>query len=227
MTRRVSKRTLLHRLDGISQVRIHLDSLRSSSAHALVDGLACEVRFPRKLRSQLLREGGVFGTLEIISEAIGDGGVPSGRKSVEFVPGLPDKTNQRPRIDVLESFTEAAGRAFMQFQKHYPVGSIIIGKVRRVNRRAAILDLDSGLQGRLDKGQCLDYTPGSPVRWLPLPSAGDCVDVMVRGFNKTNGRVVLSRHSFHQNARFCGFTAGYRSSASAVGAGFERFPWDK
>ena len=227
MTRRVSKRTLLRRLNGISHVRVHLDSLRSSSAHALVDGLACEVSFPRKLRSQFLREGGVFGTLEIISDAFSDGGVPSGRKSVEFVPGLPDKTNQRPRIDVLESFTEAAGRAFMQFQKHYPVGSIVSGKVRRVNSRVAILDLDLGLQGLLDKGQCLDHTPGSPVRWLPLPSVGDCVDVMVRGFNKTNGRVVLSRHSFHQNARFCDFTAGYRYSATAVGDGFERFPWDK
>lgn len=227
MTRRVSKRTMLHRLDDFPVVRIHLDNLRSSSARVMVDGIACEVKFPRKARQELLRESGVYGNLETIPLAIGNGYMPPGSKSGEYARGMTRHTSDLPRIGIFDDYTEQADRAFNQFRAAHPIGSIVSGKVILVNRQVAILDLGLGLQGRLDTGESLDHTPGSPVEWLPLPDLSECVDVMVRWFIPRIRQVSLSLHTFQRDDGFCNYSAGYRRQFNPEGACFRKLPWEK
>ena len=226
MTRRVSKRAMLHRLDDFPVVRIHLGNLRSSSAQVVVDGVPCALSFPRKARHELLRESGVHGYVETIPDAIGDGTMPPGSQSGDWARGLRRNHAARPTIKVFDDFTEQADGAFLRYQAKHPIGSIVTGQVRLVNRRVAILDLGCGLQGRLDKGESLDHTPGSPVQWLPLPSVGERVDVMVRGFIKSRRMVTVSLHTFQRDAGFCNQSAGYRRSANTEVACFRKLPWE-
>lgn len=226
MTRRVSKRATLHRLDDFPEVRIHLDNLRSRSAQVMVDGVPCALSFPRKARRELLRESGVYGYVETIPGAIGDGSMPPGTQSGKYARGMRRNHAALPEIKVFDDFTEQADGAFLRYQAAHPVGSIVSGRVKLVNRRVAILDLGLGLQGRLDKGESLDHTPGSPVRWLPLPGIGERVDVMVRGFIKSRRMVTVSLHSFKRDAGFCNQSAGYRRSFNADIACFRKLPWE-
>ena len=227
MTRRVSKRTMLHRLDDFPVVRIHLDNLRSSSARVMVDGIACEVKFPRKARQELLRESGVYGNLETIPLPFGNGYMPPGTKSGDYGRGMSRYTTELPKIVIFDDYTEQADRAFNQFRAAHPIGSIVSGQVILVNRQVAILDLGLGLQGRLDTGESLDHTPGSPVKWLPLPSLGECIDVMVRGLIPRIRQVSVSLHTFQRDDGFCNYSAGYRRQFNAEGACFRKLPWEK
>jgi len=226
MTRRVSKRTMLHRLDDFPVVRIHLDNLRSSSARVMVDGVPCALSFPRKARRELLRESGVYGYVETIPGAIGDGYMPPGSHSEEETRGMRRKNTALPKIKVFDDFTEQADGAFLRYQAAHPIGTIVAGQVKLVNRTAAILDLGLGMQGRLNKGESLDHTPGSPVQWLRLPGVGERVDVMVRGFIESLRTVTVSLHSFQRDAGFCNQSAGYRRSFNADIACFRKLPWE-
>lgn len=226
MTRRVSKRAMLHRLDSIPYARIHLDSLRSSSAHVVVDGIVCEVNFPRKARHVLLRESGVYGNLETIPVAIGDGYIPTGSKSGDYSLRNNGRFGKLPAVKIYDSYSSEVERLFEDFQEKNPIGTILAGQVRLINRRVAILDLGLGQQGQLDKGESLDHTVGSAVRWLPLPSLGECVDVMVRGFITGTRMVNLSMHSFQRDANYCSHSAGYRHGYSADVACFRKLPWE-
>ena len=226
MTRRVSKRAMLRRLDGVAHARIHLDNVRSSSAHVVLEGVTCAVSFPRKARHELLRESGIYGNLAGIPAAIGDGYMPPGCKSDDYARGRLRKNAELPLVKVFDQYTQAKEQAFLLFQKRYPVGANTNGWVILVNRRVAILDLGLGLQGRLDVGESLDHTPGSPVQWLPLPRMGDCVDVMVRGFFSRIGQVNLSRHTYQREDRYCNYASGYRRHFDSKGACFEKFPWE-
>lgn len=227
MTRRVSKRTMLHRFDDFPVVRIHLDNLRSSSARVMVDGIACEVKFPRKARQELLSESGIVGYVETIPYVIGNGYMPPGTKSGDHAREMMRQTAELPRISIFDDYTEQAEQAFNQFRATHPVGSIVSGHVMLVNRQVAILDLGLGLQGRLDTGESLDHTPGSPVKWLPLPSLGESVDVMVRGFIPRVRQVSLSLHTFARDDGYCNYSAGYRHQFNVEGACFRKLPWDK
>lgn len=227
MTRRVSKRTMLHRLDDFPVVRIHLDNLRSSSARVMVDGIACEVKFPRKARQELLSESGIVGYVETIPYAIGNGYMPPGTKSGAHAREMTRQTAELPRIGIFDAYTERVEQAFNQFRAAHPIGSIVSGKVILVNRQVTILDLGLGLQGRLDTGESLDHTPGSPVEWLPLPRLGECVDVMVRWFIPRMREVSLSLHTFQRDDGFCNYSAGYRRQFNPEGACFRKLPWEK
>lgn len=226
MTRRISKRAMLHRLDDLPLSRIHLDDLRSRSAKVMVEGVLCEVDFPRKARDELLSESGIFGYVASIPYAIGDGSMTPGSKAGEYSHSMTRSPSRWPKVMVFDAVTETADQAFLCFQQQHPIGSVISGKVRLVNRRVAILDLGLGLQGRLDKGECLDHTPGIPVKWLSLPSVGDCVDVMVRGYIANSRIVTVSLHSFHLDTDFCAHSAGFRRSFDATNACFRKLPWE-
>lgn len=227
MTRRVSKRAMLRRLDGVEYARVHLDSLRSSCARVVLEGVTCAVNFPRKARHDLLRESGIYGNLAGIPAAIGDGYMPPGCKSDDYARSRLRKNAELPLVKVFDQYTEAKEQALLLFQKQHPVGSIINGRVILVNRRVAILDLGLGIQGRLDVGESLDHTPGSKVQWIPLPIIGDCVDVMVRGFINRIGQVNVSRHTYQREDRYCSYASGYRQHFDSKGACFEKFPWEK
>lgn len=227
MPRRVSKRAMLRRLDGVAHARIHLDNVRSSSAHIVLEGVTCEVRFPRRARHELLRESGIYGNLAGIPAAICDGYMPPGCKSDDYARGRLRKNAELPLVKVFDQYTESKEQAFLLFQKQHPVDAIINGRVILVNRRVAILDLGLGIQGRLDVGESLDYTPGSKVQWLPLPRMGDCVDVMVRGFIDRINQVSLSMHTYEREDRYCSYASGYRQHFDSKGACFEKFPWEK
>jgi len=227
MTRRVSKRTMLHRLDDFPVVRIHLDNLRSSSARVMVDGIACEVKFPRKARHELLRESGIFGDIKSIPSATGDGYMLPGTQSGHYAWAGMRKTDDLPKIGIFDDYTKSVEQAFNQFRAAHPIGSIVSGHVMLVNRQVAILDLGLGLQGRLDTGESLDHTPGIPVRWLPLPSLGECVDVMVRGFVPRIRQVSVSLHTFARDDGYCNYSAGYRRRFSSDEACFRKLPWEK
>jgi hypothetical protein len=227
MTRRASKRGMLHRLDDFPVVRIHLDNLRSSSARVMVDGIACEVKFQRKARQDLLSESGIVGYVETIPYAIGNGYMPPGTKSGDYARGMSRHTTELPKIGIFDDYTERADRAFNQFRAAHPIGSIVSGKVILVNRQVAILGLGLGLQGRLDTGESLDHTPGSPVDWLPLPRLGECVDVMVRWFIPRIRQVSLSLHTFQRDDGFCNYSSGYRRQFNPEAACFRKLPWEK
>ena len=226
MTRRVSKRTMLHRLDDFPVVRIHLDNLRSSSARVMVDGIACDVKFPRKARQELLSESGIVGYVKSIPRAIGNGYMPPGTKSGDYARTGTRKTAVLPGIGIFDDYTERVEQAFHQFREAHPIGAIVSGQVLLVNRRVAILDLGFGLQGRLDSGESLDHTPGSKVKWLPLPEMGECLDVMVRGFIPRIRQVNLSLHTFARDDGYCNFSAGYRRRFNSEDACFKKLPWE-
>ena len=225
MTRRVSKRTMLHRLDDFPVVRVHLDNLRSSSARVMVDGVACEVKFPRKARQELLNESGIVGYVKSIPRAIGNGYMPPGTKSGDYARTGTRKTAVLPGIGIFDDYTERVEQAFHQFREAHPIGAIVSGQVLLVNRRVAILDLGFGLQGRLDSGESLDYIPGSKVKWLPLPGMGECLDVMVRGFIPRIRQVSVSLHTFARDDDYCNYSAGYRRRFSSDDASFRKLPW--
>lgn len=227
MTRRVSKRDMLRRLDGVAYARIHLDNVRSSSAHVVLDGVTCAVNFPRKARHELLRESGIYGNLAGIPAAIGDGYMPPGCKSDDYARGRLRNNAELPLVKVFDQYTQAKEQAFLLFQKRYPVGAITNGRVILVNRRDAILDLGLGLLGRLDAGESLDHTPGSSVKWLSMPKVGEVLDVYVRDYHKGLDTVRLSRHTYQREDRYCNYASGYRQRFDPKGACFEKFPWEK
>lgn len=227
MTRRVSKREMLHRLDSVPYARIHLDNLRSKSACATVDGVLCEVNFPRKARNELIRESGVYGNVDSIPAAIGNGYMPPGTNPENYARGRRRSQAALPVIKIYDSFSLQQELRFESFQKKHPIGEIINGRIVLVNRRVAILDLGLGQQGRLDCGNSLDYTLGSPIKWLQLPQVGAYVDVLVRGFNQSTQVVDVSLHSFRSDNGFCNQSSGYRSGFKVETACFRELPWEK
>ena len=227
MMRRVSKREMLHRLDSVPYARVHLDSLRSSSARVTLEGVICEVNFPRKARDELMRASGIYGNLASIPAAIGDGYLPPGTKLADYPRAYRRTKVALPTITIFDSYSQERELQFERFQKRHPIGAIISGRVILVNRRVAILDLGLGQQGRLDCGKSLDYTFGRPIKWLPLPSVGQVLDVLIRRFNQSMCVVDLSFHTFRQDTKYCNFSAGYRRNLSTELAGFQKLPWSK
>lgn len=229
MTRRVSKREMLHRLDSTPYARVHLDSLRCGSARVMVERVTCAVNFPRQARHELMRPNGIYCNLDSIPGAIGDGYMPPGTNSGSFARGMRRSTEALPTVKVYDSFSEHQEQAFERFLRSHPVGSIVAGSVILRNRKVAILDLGLGLgiRGRLDKGGCLDHTAGSPVKWLPLPQLGDRVDVLIRRFIPNMKEVSVTLHSFERDTGFCNQAAGYRSGFNAAHACFTKLPWEK
>jgi len=224
MTRRVSKRAMLRRLDSEFPVRIHLHNVRSSSAHVTVDGVTCGMSFPRKARHELLQENGVFGYVQSMPEVIGHGYMPPGTKSGDYARERLRKNAELPLFKVFDAYTESKEQDYLRFKQLHPVGAIVNARVIVVNRRVATLDMGLGLQGRLDVGESLDHTPGSKVQWLPLPRMGDCV---VRGFIDRINQVSLSMHTYKREDRYCNYASGYRQHFDSKGACFEKFPWEK
>jgi hypothetical protein len=226
MVRRVSKREMLHRLDAVPYVRVHLESLRSQSARVTVDGVVCQVNFPRNARPELMRATGVYGNLRAIPVPIGNGYMPRGTKSGQSARRAMRHTDELPTIKIFDNYSAQVGQMFERFKQAHPFGSIVKAFVRRLNRQVAILDLGMGIQGRLEKGECLDFAPGSPVKWLPVPSVGDVVDVMIRDYIDSRRTVSVTLHTFARDTGFCNHAAGYRPRFHADEAGFKRLPWE-
>ena len=227
MNRRVSKREIRHRFDSIDVVRIHVDDVRSRRALVKIDGVQCQLNFVKQARGEMLREQGVLCYVESIPHAIGDGLQRAGTKSSEYSRKHQRNSSATPVLKTPDEFTFNAELALKRFEKGHPVGSIVSAKVRFATSELAVLDLGLGLLARLEKGNCLDYEPGARVKWLALPQPGACVDVFVRGFRRATGEVMVSLHSYQRDDRFCAFASGYRSSYSAKGACFEKYPWEK
>jgi hypothetical protein len=104
-------------------------------------------------------------------------------------------------------------------------GDVVSATVLRSRIKNGEAILEYGARAVID--DCLDHVPGKKVSWLPVPPAGQKIQVYVRSIRHENARVYVSIHTYTQDKKFNLFNVGYRSAFDGTAASFALLPREK
>jgi len=116
-------------------------------------------------------------------------------------------------------------KAFELFIRAHKVGDVVSARVIRSNAKYGIALLECGARAYID--ECLDHVSGKKVEWIPVPAAGQRIQVYVRLIQHQQSHIQVSIHTFTQDVCFNLFNVGYRSKFDGTAATFALLPWEK
>jgi hypothetical protein len=225
--KRISNRDLRNKFDLINDVRVHIDSLGQHRAQVRVDGVECELRFRVESRWAIARPEGVPADVVEYPTTSNAGTFARGTKEEPSIFPKRKSKDRRPTLEAAGFFGWDNTKQLSEFERQHPIGTLVTANVIFRRPRDVAVEFENGLRGRLETGYCLDHEPFKKVRWLPLPKVGETVEVIIRQYNWRAKEVLVSMHSYRQDAHYCSYASGYRTGFDAKGSAFARLPWGK
>lgn len=117
------------------------------------------------------------------------------------------------------------GKAFERFVRKFKQGDVVSAMILRSKLKKGQAMLEGGVRALID--DCLDHVEGKNVRWIPVPPAGQRIQVYVRSIRPEKRIINVSIHTFTRDKKFNLFNIGFRSALDGTAATFALLPWEK